>query len=165
MSLNTIFLRFCTKFSLLVSVGASRSQAPESPPLTVSRVEGGQADLPCDISSGPSARDSVYLVLWYRKDSGTPIYRFIINHKKWKPFPNLFFLSSYDSRTGDPGNKGLWSEPAAFGDRAMFRVMEAPAKLSISNLTKEDGGVYTCRSAQTTTIYWLKFLHTDKRST
>ena len=70
-----------------------------------------------------------------------------------KTSPNVFFLFSYDSRTGDPGNKGLWSEPAAFGDRAMFRVMEAPAKLSISNLTKEDGGVYTCRSAQTTTIY------------
>ena len=37
-----------------------------------------QADLPCDITSGAathSAGDSVYLVLWYRKDSGTPIYR------------------------------------------------------------------------------------------
>ena len=33
-----------------------------------------QAMLPCNISSGP-ASDSVYLVLWYRKDSGTPIYR------------------------------------------------------------------------------------------
>ena len=71
-------------------------------------------------------RDSVYLVLWYRKDSGTPIY-------------------SYDSRTGDPGNKGLWSEPAAFGERALFQVERSPAVLSIRNLTKEDGGVYTCR--------------------
>ena len=80
MSLNKTFLRSCIKLKPIksrdVSVGASRSQAPESPPLTVARVEGGQADLPCDISSGPSARDSVYLVLWYRKDSGTPIYRF-----------------------------------------------------------------------------------------
>ena len=75
------------------------------------------------------------------QDSGTPIY-------------------SYDSRTGDPGNKvsctsctaphytalqGLWSEPEAFGDRAHFRVSRQPAVLSISNTTKEDGGVYTCR--------------------
>ena len=48
--------------------------------VVVTTVEGGQVDLPCDIRS-PTPGDSVYLVLWYRKDSGTPIY-------------------SYDSRTG-----------------------------------------------------------------
>ena len=37
-------------------------------------VEGGIAELPCDIKA-PIPGDSVYLVLWYRKDSGTPIYR------------------------------------------------------------------------------------------
>ena len=58
----------------------------------------------------------------------------------------IFWYSSYDSRTGDPGNKGLWSEPEAFGERAHFRVSQSPAVLSIRNLTKEDGGVYTCRS-------------------
>ena len=83
MSLNKVYLRFCIRFKLIITVGASRSQAPESPPLRVARVEGGQADLPCDISSGPSARDSVYLVLWYRKDSGTPIYRYW-GHKQIK---------------------------------------------------------------------------------
>ena len=40
----------------------------------VMTVEGGIAELPCDIRA-PSVGDSVYLVLWYRKDSGTPIYR------------------------------------------------------------------------------------------
>ena len=50
--------------------------------VVVTTVEGGQVDLPCDIRS-PTPGDSVYLVLWYRKDSGsasskesgTPIYR------------------------------------------------------------------------------------------
>ena len=40
----------------------------------VMTVEGGIAELPCDIKA-PIPGDSVYLVLWYRKDSGTPIYR------------------------------------------------------------------------------------------
>ena len=51
------------------------SQPLSNPPYTVATVEGGQAELPCDIASGPGDRDNVYLVLWYRKDSGTPIYR------------------------------------------------------------------------------------------
>ena len=41
----------------------------------VMTVEGGIAELPCDIKA-PTHGDSVYLVLWYRKDSGTPIYRY-----------------------------------------------------------------------------------------
>ena len=41
--------------------------------IQVESIEGGEAHLPCDISSRHN--DSVYLVLWYRKDSGTPIYR------------------------------------------------------------------------------------------
>jgi hypothetical protein len=40
----------------------------------VRSVEGGAVQLPCDITS--SNNDSVYLVLWYRKESGTPIYRY-----------------------------------------------------------------------------------------
>jgi hypothetical protein len=41
--------------------------------LAVTSMEGGSADLPCDIAA--KENDSVYLVLWYRQDSGTPIYR------------------------------------------------------------------------------------------
>ena len=53
--------------------------------------------MPCDlVPSQPG--DSVYLVLWYKKDGKTPIY-------------------SYDSRAGAPD---LWSEPSVFGDRARF---------------------------------------------
>ena len=61
--------------SCSISGGRERGQTPPSPPYLVATVEGGQAELPCDIPSGPGVRDSVYLVLWYRKDSGTPIYR------------------------------------------------------------------------------------------
>jgi len=42
--------------------------------IVVRSVEGGAVELPCDIAS--SNNDSVYLVLWYRKESGTPIYRY-----------------------------------------------------------------------------------------
>ena len=55
--------------------GSVQTSETISPPYTVATVEGGQAELPCDIASGPGDRDNVYLVLWYRKDSGTPIYR------------------------------------------------------------------------------------------
>ena len=47
-------------------------------PLNIQVVESivdGEVFLPCDISSRQN--DSVYLVLWYRKDSGTPIYRLV----------------------------------------------------------------------------------------
>ena len=54
------------------SATASSSIAA-SAEVTVVTVEGGRADLPCDIEA-KSKDDSVYLVLWYRK-TGTPIYR------------------------------------------------------------------------------------------
>ena len=50
------------------------SSVSEGTLTTVVTVEGGRAEMPCDISA-PALGDSVYLVLWYRKDSGTPIYR------------------------------------------------------------------------------------------
>ena len=58
---------------------------------TVVTVEGGRADLPCDIEA-KSADDSVYLVLWYRKNSGTPIYRFVIEllQKSFSSFITAF---------------------------------------------------------------------------
>lgn len=38
-------------------------------------VAGDAAYLPCDISTS-IPRDEVLLVLWYREDLGTPIYRY-----------------------------------------------------------------------------------------
>nr|XP_040569184.1 nephrin-like [Lepeophtheirus salmonis] len=108
----------------------------------VTTVEGGRVDLPCDITT-PAIGDSVYLVLWYRKDSGTPIY-------------------SYDSRQTTekiiqdvPERPDLWSEPSAFGDRAHFRVSSNPATLSVTDVHRLDAGTYTCRVdfRQSPTIY------------
>lgn len=107
--------------------------------VSVVTVEGGRAELPCDITA-PADGDSVYLVLWYRKDSGTPIY-------------------SYDSRqTTDErasDRPDLWSEPSAFGDRAHFRVSTSPAVLSVTGVQRFDAGAYTCRVdfRQSPTVY------------
>lgn len=52
-------------------------------------VVGDRVHLPCDISiaEGPhQAEDSVVLVLWYREDLGTPIYRYLV----------IFFYSNFE---------------------------------------------------------------------
>ena len=54
--------------------GSSDKKIGDDEHRVVMTVEGGIAELPCDIKA-PTVGDSVYLVLWYRKDSGTPIYR------------------------------------------------------------------------------------------
>jgi hypothetical protein len=54
--------------------GSSEKKLGDDEHKVVTTVESGIAELPCDIQA-PSIGDSVYLVLWYRKDSGTPIYR------------------------------------------------------------------------------------------
>ena len=97
---------------------------------------GGEARLPCDlVPSQPG--DSVYLVLWYKKDDKTPIY-------------------SYDSRSSNGGGApDLWSEPSVFGDRAKFidytgvhltGQQQQPAVLSISDVSKfHDEGILTLK--------------------
>ena len=90
--------------------------------------------MPCDlVPSQPG--DSVYLVLWYKKDDKTPIY-------------------SCDSRSsGGGGAPDLWSEPSVFGDRAKFidyngvqQSGQQPAVLSISDVSKfHDEGISTLK--------------------
>jgi hypothetical protein len=125
---------------LLEEEESQQSNTVISPEAEVSvlTVEGGRADLPCDIAA-KSKDDSVYLVLWYRKNSGTPIY-------------------SYDSREMTdlrPDRPDLWSEPSAFGDRAHFRVSTRPAMLSVTGVQRFDAGTYTCRVdfRQSPTVY------------
>ena len=40
----------------------------------------GVAELPCDVTT-PDPEDPVRLVLWYRSDSSTPIYRYCLFSK------------------------------------------------------------------------------------
>ncbi|XP_059086678.1 roundabout homolog 1-like [Tigriopus californicus] len=105
------------------------SDSSSADEIDIMTVEGGRAELPCNILA-PTPGDSVYLVLWYRKESPTPIY-------------------SFDSRKGqdEPGSDrpDLWSEPTAFGDRAHFRVSTSPAMLSVTGVQRFDKGTYICR--------------------
>ena len=43
---------------------------------TIYGVVGGKASLPCNITA-PTADDAVSLILWYKEDSTTPIYRLV----------------------------------------------------------------------------------------
>ena len=60
-------------FPFFFSDGQDSDAIQPEAEITVLTVEGGRADLPCDITA-KNKDDSVYLVLWYRK-TGTPIYR------------------------------------------------------------------------------------------
>ena len=76
---KTDFLTQILQFCVTDPTGGSNvdeNTSSDNGDATVVTVEGGRADLPCDIEA-KSADDSVYLVLWYRKNSGTPIYRFV----------------------------------------------------------------------------------------
>ena len=85
--------------------------------------------MPCDISA-PAAGDSVYLVLWYRKDSGTPIYSY--DSRSDSNNNDVYDSSSLSSKAD------LWSEPTAFGDRAHFRDSTRPAVLSVTGVQRFD---------------------------
>ena len=75
--MNVVIVSVLNLFSLVsgaANPGKEDLGGSSTTEVTVVTVEGGRADLPCDIEA-KSKDDSVYLVLWYRKNSGTPIYR------------------------------------------------------------------------------------------
>ena len=91
---KTDFLTQILQFCVTDPTGGSNvdeNTSSDNGEATVVTVEGGRADLPCDIEA-KSADDSVYLVLWYRKNSGTPIYRFVIEllQKSFSSFITAF---------------------------------------------------------------------------
>ncbi|XP_028038634.1 nephrin [Bombyx mandarina] len=91
----------------------------------VDAVLGRTASLPCDVT--PDANeDRVYMVLWFRKSGGKPIYSFDVRGRSF--------------------NKALqWSDPGAFGPRAYFATVARPAALTLTSVQLDDEGVYRCR--------------------
>ncbi|RVE55340.1 hypothetical protein evm_000238 [Chilo suppressalis] len=91
----------------------------------VDAVLGRTASLPCDVT--PDANeDRVYMVLWFRKSGGKPIYSFDVRGRSF--------------------NKALqWSDPGAFGPRAYFATVARPAALTLNSVQLDDEGVYRCR--------------------
>ncbi|XP_067137950.1 synaptogenesis protein syg-2-like isoform X2 [Centruroides vittatus] len=83
-----------------------------------------EVELPCNITP-PSPDDSIALVLWYRGDSGNPIYS----------------LDARDQHTGEP--KHIASE--ILGSRATFNHTAKPAYLQIKPIVDGDAGEYRCR--------------------
>ncbi|XP_075983104.1 neural cell adhesion molecule 1-like isoform X2 [Anticarsia gemmatalis] len=91
----------------------------------VDAVLGRTASLPCDVTPDTN-EDRVYMVLWFRKSGGKPIYSFDVRGRSF--------------------NKALqWSDPGAFGPRAYFATVARPAALTLSSVQLDDEGVYRCR--------------------
>ncbi|CAH2094648.1 unnamed protein product [Euphydryas editha] len=98
---------------------------PEFSTVDVDAVLGKTASLPCDVTPDTN-EDRVYMVLWFRKSGGKPIYSFDVRGRSF--------------------NKALqWSDPGAFGPRAYFATVARPAALTLSSVQLDDEGVYRCR--------------------
>ncbi|KAK8401715.1 hypothetical protein O3P69_001084 [Scylla paramamosain] len=100
------------------------SFSPAGPVTPAVAVAGGQAVLPCNISS--LRGDSFQLVLWYRDHVPTPVF-------------------SYDARSGAYTRPKEWSDPKILGERAHFTVTTSPAALVLNLTRRSDQAVYRCR--------------------
>ncbi|XP_076338996.1 uncharacterized protein LOC143240447 [Tachypleus tridentatus] len=85
---------------------------------------GDKVVLPCNITP-PSPDDSVALVLWYRGNSGNPIY-------------------SVDARN-EPVQEGKHFASDVLGSRAKFNISLKTSFLVIEPVKDDDGGEYRCR--------------------
>ncbi|XP_066940172.1 LOW QUALITY PROTEIN: nephrin-like [Macrobrachium rosenbergii] len=92
--------------------------------LTVTGIKGGSAALPCDVSHPPD--DTIFLILWFRDNLTTLIYRF-------------------DDRSLSRGGKSHWFDEDKLGMRAVLDVTASSAHLRLSSLHLSDRGFYKCR--------------------
>uniref|UniRef100_T1JKI5 Ig-like domain-containing protein n=1 Tax=Strigamia maritima TaxID=126957 RepID=T1JKI5_STRMM len=84
----------------------------------------GRAELPCDLSV--PAEDQITLVLWYRNDSGIPIY-------------------SLDVRNSDSIETAAHLPADMLGNRAFLRILHPHAFLQLEPVKEQDEGVFKCR--------------------
>ncbi|XP_044727959.1 hemicentin-1 isoform X2 [Chrysoperla carnea] len=84
-------------------------------------------DLPCDVTP-PTPQDSVAMVLWFKGESGIPLY-------------------SLDCRGGPIENGTHWATSDNLGTRSFFVTGTAPSKahLHIRNIELSDEGIFRCR--------------------
>uniref|UniRef100_A0A336MVY2 CSON007912 protein n=1 Tax=Culicoides sonorensis TaxID=179676 RepID=A0A336MVY2_CULSO len=94
-------------------------------PTNVEAVLGKTTTLPCDIEPDIQ-NDRVYMVLWFRENTGKPLY-------------------SFDVRGRSFAKALYWSDTNAFGPRAYFVTVSKPAALNIDNIQLDDEGIYRCR--------------------
>lgn len=95
----------------------------DSPAYTA--VVGGEVMLPCNVTS-PTNDDSVSLILWYRDDTGNPIY-------------------SVDARSIPVERAKHFSAPEILGSRGVFNITYPLSYLRIKPVKGSDGGEYRCR--------------------
>ncbi|XP_022240217.1 nephrin-like [Limulus polyphemus] len=103
-------------------------------------IEGYTAVLPCNVTFPPN-RDDVALVLWFREDSGVPVYSFDAR-------PGSFYKANHFS--DDP-----------LGSRTYFDLNYKPPILKIEHVHKDDEGEYECRVdyRRARTEKWKLFLN------
>ncbi|XP_066589277.1 B-cell receptor CD22-like isoform X2 [Prorops nasuta] len=92
------------------------------PIVSIQGVVGQKATLPCNMTT--QANDALSMVLWFKEDSGEPLY-------------------SFDARNRQFGKEKVWSAPHYWGNRASFRA--TTPQLTIQDVRQSDEGVYRCR--------------------
>ncbi|VVC44479.1 Immunoglobulin-like domain,Immunoglobulin subtype,Immunoglobulin V-set domain,Immunoglobulin-like [Cinara cedri] len=120
-------LRILLVVWILSTMGASPELASEVtvPLVPVDAVEGRSVKFPCDVSS-PNHADKVYMVFWFKDDSGVPLY-------------------SFDVRGMPLDQAHHYSAPDVLGERAKFQTDTEPACLDVNEVQWNDKGVYRCR--------------------
>lgn len=86
-------------------------------------ISGEQIFMPCDIST--DSDDAVVLVLWYREDLGTPIYRWVAPARR----VILFISSNMEWKFGRARRAHLWKNgqiERTRGAPASFYYIPAP---------------------------------------
>ncbi|XP_076325303.1 protein turtle-like isoform X2 [Tachypleus tridentatus] len=121
--LSTDFLHVCVALALsFVLVIGTEDEEVISANLTA--VEDRSVYLPCNVTF-PAENDAISLVLWFRGDSGVPIY-------------------SLDARNGSI-YKAFHFTDDILGTRAYFDLTSKPPLLKIAPVRKQDEGEYECR--------------------